>query len=193
MSSHLVGVISDTHGLLRPEACAALSGVERILHAGDIGSPGILEALARIAPVAAIRGNVDTGDWACGLPGTLDLEVGGLRVHMLHDLAALDQNRSRWNRHLEKDFGQINNLERNPRSDCFSLNVFALADGHGSRSGADLVIAGHSHKPVSEARPGFWLLNPGSAGPRRFRLPVTLARLRITDGRMAPPEIVRLV
>lgn len=154
MSCLLLGVISDTHGLLRPEAVEALRGVDRILHAGDVGGPGILPELARLAPVSAIRGNVDVGDWADALPDTLDLEIGGIAIHMLHDIQAL-----------------------------------ALPSAGAAEARPDLVIAGHSHRPVSEGRPGFWHLNPGSAGPRRFRLPITLAHVRIADGRMTSPEI----
>lgn len=155
MSSLLIGVISDTHGLLRPEAVRALRGVDRILHAGDVGAPDILPELARIAPVSGIRGNVDFGDWADALPETLDLEIDGIAIHMLHD-----------------------------------LNALALPRAAGSWP--DLVIAGHSHRPVSEGQRDFWHLNPGSAGPRRFHLPVTLAHFRITNGHMTPPEIESL-
>ncbi|SFP43334.1 hypothetical protein SAMN04488047_106150 [Tranquillimonas alkanivorans] len=130
-----IGVISDTHGLLRPEALAALEGVAHILHAGDVGKPGILEALEEIAPVTAIRGNVDTAPWAAALPDTVTVKLGGRRFHMLHD---------------------VKELTAPP-------------------PGADAVIFGHSHKPGAEARDGVLYLNPGSAGPRRFRLPVTLA------------------
>lgn len=152
----LLGVISDTHGLLRPEAVEALAGVDHILHAGDVGGSDILPALRRIAPVAAVRGNIDFGDWADCLPETLDLDIGGCAIHMLHDLNALVLPRCD---------------ERQP----------------------DLVIVGHSHRPVSEARKAFWLLNPGSAGPRRFKLPVTLATFRVTGGRMSPPMIRHLL
>ncbi len=134
-----VGVISDTHGLLRPEALAALHGVDRILHGGDIGKPGIVEALQRIAPVSAIRGNVDTGPWAAAFPETLEILLSGHRIWMLHDLETLD------------------------------LDPVAR--------GLSVVISGHSHKPGVEWRDPVLFLNPGSAGPRRFRLPVTLALL----------------
>lgn len=140
-----IGVISDTHGLLRPEALEALEGVNRILHAGDIGNPDHLRSLARIAPVAAIRGNIDCGDWAEALPETVSLSVGGLRIHMIHDRKA---------------------LQADPEAE-----------------GWDVVISGHSHKPgIDETATTFWL-NPGAAGPRRFRLPVTLAFLWEEAGR----------
>jgi putative phosphoesterase len=140
-----IGVISDTHGLLRPEALAALEGVKRILHAGDVGDPGILDALARIAPVTAIRGNVDHGDWADALPKTTSFTAGGLRIHMIHDRNA---------------------LRADPRDE-----------------GWDVVISGHSHRPRIEEAHGVLWLNPGAAGPRRFRLPVTLAFLWEEVGR----------
>ena len=140
-----IGVISDTHGLLRPEALAALEGVRRILHAGDIGDPGLLDALARIAPVTAIRGNVDRGAWAEALPETASLTAQGLRIHMIHDRKAL-------------------------RDDPIA-------------QGWDVVISGHSHRPGMEETGGTLWLNPGAAGPRRFRLPVTLAFLWAEDGK----------
>ncbi|WP_299819075.1 metallophosphoesterase family protein [uncultured Jannaschia sp.] len=140
-----IGVISDTHGLLRSEALEALEGVDCILHAGDIGNPGHLESLARIAPVTAIRGNIDRGDWAKALPETVSLSVGGLRIHMIHDRKALqaDPEAERW----------------------------------------DVVISGHSHKPSIDETAGVLWLNPGASGPRRFRLPVTLAYLWEEAGR----------
>ncbi len=135
----LVGVISDTHGLLRPEACTCLRGVDRILHAGDIGRKEVVNSLRGMAPVAAIRGNVDTGAWAKGYPEELHLEIAGFRIFMLHDRKAL---------------------------------AFDPA-----ARGVDIVISGHSHKPVVERHGAVLFLNPGSAGSRRFRLPVTLAHL----------------
>lgn len=141
-----IGVISDTHGLLRPEALAALEGCARIIHAGDIGKPQLLEALERIAPLEVIRGNVDTGDWATALPDRLELDLGGVRVIVLHDLKELE------------------------------CDPAALGIG--------LVISGHSHKPRVEQRGEVLYLNPGSAGPRRFKLPISLALLDVEGGRM---------
>jgi uncharacterized protein len=138
---HTLGVISDTHGLVRPEALKALAGVERIVHAGDIGDRHVLDALARVAPVTAVRGNNDRGAWAAGLPETEVLEVGGVSLYLLHDLHELD-------------------LE--PRAAGFAA-----------------VISGHSHQPRVEQRDGVLYLNPGSAGPRRFKLPISLATLTI--------------
>jgi len=140
-----IGVISDTHGLLRPEALEALEGVDRILHAGDIGDPDHLDALARIAPVTAVRGNIDRGPWAESLPEAVSLTIGGLRIHMIHD---------------RKD------LQVDPKVE-----------------GWNVVISGHSHKPgIEETGSTLWL-NPGAAGPRRFRLPITLAFLWEEAGR----------
>jgi len=150
---HTVGVISDTHGLLRPEAAAALAGVERIVHAGDIGSPDVLAALGRLAPVTAVRGNNDRGDWAAGLADTEVVEVGGVSLYVLHDLHELDLD---------------------PRAAGFAA-----------------IIAGHSHQPRLEERDGVLYLNPGSAGPRRFKLPISLARLTIADARVRA-ELVTL-
>jgi uncharacterized protein len=148
----LVGVISDTHGLLRPQAVAALRGVDLIVHAGDVGRPEVLEELRRLAPTThAVRGNIDTQAWAAGLPATLTVEVGAVRLLILHDIADLDP----------------------------------------AAAGFAMVIFGHSHKPAIETRNGVLHLNPGSAGPRRFRLPVTVARLRVS-GSVIHPEIVAL-
>ena len=143
---HTLGVISDTHGLVRPEALAALKGVERIVHAGDIGSPEVLEALERVAPVTAVRGNNDRGGWARTIPETEVVEVGGVSLYLLHDLHELD-------------------LE--PRAAGFAA-----------------VISGHSHQPRLEERDGILYLNPGSAGPRRFKLPISLARLTVAEKRV---------
>jgi uncharacterized protein len=143
---HTVGVISDTHGLLRPEAVAALTGVERIIHAGDIGERAVLDALGRLAPVSAVRGNNDRGGWARHIPETEVVEVGGVALYVLHDLHELDLD---------------------PRAAGFAA-----------------VIAGHSHQPRQEERDGVLYFNPGSAGPRRFRLPVSLGRLTIERGRV---------
>ncbi|SPJ23863.1 metallophosphoesterase family protein [Palleronia abyssalis] len=146
-----IGVISDTHGLLRPEALACLDGVDHILHAGDIGRPDILPALAKIAPVVAIRGNIDTEDWAAGLPQQMQLTFAGQGIMMIHDL---------------KDLGTA------PKD-------------------VSVIISGHSHKPSCTWSDGILYLNPGSAGRRRFKLPVTLAILTLGPGIEA--EIVTLV
>lgn len=136
----VVGVIADTHGLLRASALAALQGSDVILHAGDIGNPAVLEGLRALAPVTAIRGNVDL-EWAAALPDTTTLNVQGLRVLMLHDLKQLVSD---------------------PRVD-----------------GIAVVVSGHSHRPNLERRHGVLFVNPGSAGPRRFKLPIAVARLEI--------------
>jgi len=138
----VIGVVSDTHGLLRPEALKHLHGVDRIVHAGDIGAPNILEKLQTLAPVDAVRGNNDKGAWAEAIPEALFLEVRGHQIHVLHDL---------------------NQIDLSP-----------------SAAGMSVVISGHSHKPVVEEREGVLFINPGSLGPRRFRLPIALARLYIT-------------
>ena len=139
-----VGVIADTHGLLRPEAVAFLQGSDRIVHAGDVGDAEILDELARIAPVTVVRGNVDTSAWAEALPETAILDVEGVRIYVLHDLAQL------------------------------AIRPAA--------SRIRVVVSGHSHQPASEHRGGVLYLNPGSAGPRRFRLPISIAELTIADG-----------
>jgi putative phosphoesterase len=139
--AHVLGVISDTHGLVRSEAIDALDGVNMILHAGDIGTPEVLEALHAIAPVVAVRGNNDKGEWAHRLPETEVVELGNVVLYMLHDLKALD------------------------------LDPAA--------AGFHAVISGHSHRPAMAKRQGVLFLNPGSAGPRRFKLPVSVARLTI--------------
>ena len=148
-----MGLISDTHGLLRPEAAAALQGAERIVHAGDVGSPEVLDALRRIAPVHAVRGNVDTAPWARSLPEREAVPVGDAFVYVLHDLTDLD------------------------------LDPAA--------AGFVAVVHGHSHRPVVEERRGVLYVNPGSAGPRRFRLPVTVAWL-LLSGDSTHAEIVEL-
>jgi len=135
----LLGIISDTHGLLRPEAEQALQGVQLIIHAGDVGDPDILARLKRIAPVFAVRGNVDTADWAQELPLTTVVEAGGANFYVLHNLRELDLK---------------------PRAAKF-----------------DFVISGHTHQPRQNEKDGVLYINPGSAGPRRFQLPITLARL----------------
>ncbi len=148
-----VGVISDTHGLLRPEALAALQGSDLILHAGDIGPREILDRLRKVAPTVAVRGNVDMGIWATALPLAEVIEAGGVQLYMLHDRAALD------------------------------LDPIA--------AGFAAVVFGHSHRPGAEMRDGVLFLNPGSAGPRRFTLPVTVARLTVVGGTLTH-EIVEL-
>jgi hypothetical protein len=150
----IVGVISDTHGLLRPQACTALEGSDIIVHAGDVGNPQILEQLRSIAETRAVRGNIDTGAWATLLPMTDVVEVGGVHLYVLHDLAALDLD---------------------PKAAGFAA-----------------VISGHSHRPVAQMRNGVLYLNPGSAGPRRFTLPIAVARLVIGD-RLLSHEIIELV
>ena len=154
MKMRTVGVISDTHGLLRPEALAALEGSDEIVHAGDIGDAAILERLGEIAPVAAVRGNADREAWALKLPHAEFLEVEGVSLYVLHVLAKLD-----------------------------------LAP---KAAGIRAVIHGHSHVPRQEEKNGVLYFNPGSAGPKRFDLPVTLARL-IVDGGELRGEIVELV
>ena len=134
-----VGLISDTHGLLRPEALRALEGSQLIVHAGDVGSAAVLEELAGIAPVVAIRGNVDTGAWAAKLPETTVAQAGDVLLYVLHDVNALD------------------------------LDPAA--------AGFQIVVSGHSHRPGRSERKGVLYINPGSAGPRRFSLPITVARL----------------
>jgi uncharacterized protein len=141
MAEPRIGVISDTHGLLRPQAVKVLSGVDLIIHAGDIGSPKVLAGLERLAPVYAVRGNTDRGDWAADLPNFQVVEVGGVLLYVLHELFCLD------------------------------LDPAA--------AGLAAVIFGHTHSPHQERRNGVLFLNPGSAGPRRFTLPVTLALLRV--------------
>jgi putative phosphoesterase len=139
-----IGVISDTHGLLRAEAIAALDGVQRILHAGDVGGREIVEALSRIAPVTAVRGNVDRDRWGAMLPATEVVEIAGIAIYMLHDLAQLDLK---------------------PEA-----------------AGFRIVVYGHSHRPKMEEKNGVLYFNPGSAGRRRFRLPVSVGRLEIRSG-----------
>ena len=142
----IVGVISDTHGLLRPEALEQLRGSEHIIHAGDIGEAEIIPALERIAPVTAIRGNIDKSAWAQRFPETQVVELGGLHIYVLHDLNALDLN---------------------PKAAGFAA-----------------VISGHSHQAKQEIKDGVLYFNPGSAGPRRFKLPVSLGKLEIARGRI---------
>jgi uncharacterized protein len=139
-----IGLISDTHGLLRPEALQALAGVEHIIHAGDVGGVEVIDALRRIAPVDVVRGNNDKDPWGKQLPAWLALEFGGVGIHVLHDLGEIDVEPA--------------------------------------AAGFQVVITGHSHKPVVSNRDGVLFVNPGSAGPRRFSLPVTLGYLNIEAG-----------
>ncbi len=139
IDANIIGLISDTHGLMRPEALAALGGSDLIIHAGDVGKPEILEELRALAPLVAVRGNVDKGNWASQLPPTAVVETSSARIYVLHNLQQLD------------------------------LDPAA--------AGFDIVVSGHSHEPVRTIRSGILYLNPGSAGPRRFQLPITVARL----------------
>ena len=138
-SPTLIGLISDTHGLLRPSALRAMQGAELIIHAGDVGNPAILDALRKIAPIVVVRGNVDTEQWAEALPITAVAEAGATQIYVLHDVKQLDLN---------------------PKTAGFSV-----------------VVSGHSHQPGQTERDGVIYINPGSAGPRRFQLPITVARL----------------
>jgi uncharacterized protein len=150
----VIGVISDTHGLLRPEALAALRGSDHIIHAGDVGAPEILDQLADVAPVTAIRGNIDKAPWARRLAETEVVELGGTSIYVLHDVATLDLK---------------------PKA-----------------AGFDVIIYGHSHVPKQESRGGVLYFNPGSAGPRRFKLPVTVGRL-IVESRNVRGEITPIL
>ena len=159
MPRTLIGLIADTHGLLRPEAVAALEGCAHIVHAGDIGSrsgdhAGVLDALARLAPLTVVRGNNDRAGWAAEIPWTTDIEFDGVRIHVLHILGEL------------------------------AIDPAA--------AGVNVVVSGHSHQPRAETRGGVLFVNPGSAGPRRFKLPVSVARLWLEDGR-AEAELVTLL
>jgi putative phosphoesterase len=149
----LVGIISDTHGLLRPEAVAALTGADLIIHAGDVGKPEVIEALRAIAPIHVVRGNIDTASWAEALPMTARVDVGQRQFFVLHEIAQLDLD---------------------PAAAGFAA-----------------VVYGHSHQPAIETRAGVLFLNPGSAGPRRFKLPIAVARV-IVSGRELRPQIVEL-
>jgi hypothetical protein len=139
-------LISDTHGLVRPQALDALRGVDLIIHAGDIGKAEVLDALGAVAPLHAIRGNNDRGDWAKKLPDTKTISIGGTKLFLIHDVNDLDFDHS----------------ER----------------------GVAVVISGHSHKPSIVERDGVLFVNPGSAGPRRFKLPVAVGKLQIADGKL---------
>jgi uncharacterized protein len=149
----IIGVISDTHGLLRPEALTALRGSDYIIHAGDIGDPDILKTLAEIAPVTAIRGNVDRDAWAKKIPPTNVLQVSGVSIYILHNL---------------------NELDLKPEA-----------------AGFGVAVSGHTHAARAEMKNGVLYFNPGSAGPRRFRLPVTVGRLKVRGGK-ASGEIVEI-
>ncbi len=148
-----IGVISDTHGLLRPDALGALQGSNFIIHAGDIGNPKILEDLAQIAPVTAVRGNVDRDIWAQKIPETNVLEVGSVSIYVLHDIQQLDLK---------------------PEAAGFAV-----------------VVYGHSHIPKQETKNGVLYFNPGSAGPKRFKLPVSLGRLML-DTRSITAKILEI-
>jgi hypothetical protein len=148
-----VGLISDTHGLLRPEAKAFLHGCNSIIHGGDIGSPSILEELAMLAPITAVRGNNDRGPWAESLHETALVKVGEVFIYVIHDLAQLD---------IEP-----------------------------SAAGVQVVVSGHSHKPSVKERDGVLFVNPGSAGPRRFKLPIAVAELMVAE-RSVSARIVEL-
>jgi putative phosphoesterase len=153
MKEIVVGVISDTHGVIRPQAIDALRGCDLLIHAGDIGDPDVLERLRALAPLTVVRGNIDNDAWATRIPPTEVVEVDGRHFYVLHDLAQLD------------------------------LDPVA--------AGFAVVVSGHSHRPATERRQGVLYLNPGSAGPRRFRLPVTVALVRVTRDEVRP-EIVDL-
>ena len=147
-----IGVISDTHGLVRPQAVEALRGVDMILHAGDIGNSAVLDRLREIAPVVAVRGNNDKGEWADSLPDWEVVEIGAVSIYMLHDLKEIDISPT----------GKF-----------------------------EVVISGHSHKPAVEERRGVLYVNPGSAGPRRFTLPISVAHLRI-EGSKVTAKLIEL-
>lgn len=148
----VVGLISDTHGLVRPEALAALDGCERLIHAGDIGNATVLSQLEAVAPVIAVRGNIDTAAWARTVPETQAIELGGHYVYVLHNVAELDID---------------------PAAAGFAV-----------------VVSGHSHRPLVETRDGVMYINPGSAGPRRFTLPVAVARLHIRGETLSAESII---
>lgn len=153
MKEIVVGVISDTHGVIRPEAIHALRGCDLLIHAGDIGDPEVLERLRALAPLTVVRGNVDNEAWATRIPSTEVVEVDGRHFYVLHDLSQLD------------------------------LDPVA--------AGFEVIVSGHSHRPSTERRNGVLYLNPGSAGPRRFKLPVTVALVKVTRDEVRP-EIVEL-
>ena len=148
----LIGIISDTHGLVRPEAIGALEGVEMILHAGDIGKQDVLDTLSQVAPVVAVRGNNDKGEWARSLADVEVVEVGDVSIYMLHDLKEIDIS---------------------------PAGIFRV------------VVSGHSHKPSVAEERGVLFVNPGSAGPRRFSLPVSVAHLNVR-GEKVQAKIIEL-
>jgi len=150
-----IGLISDTHGLLRPEAVAFLRGCSHIIHAGDVGGAHVLEGLAALAPLTAVRGNNDAGAWADALAEFETLRVGGVTIDVIHDLGAL--------KHRD------------------------------ARTGGQIVVSGHSHKPKVEQRGNILFVNPGSAGPRRFRLPVSVAELLVDRAESVAARIHELV
>jgi predicted phosphodiesterase len=192
----LVGVISDTHGLLRPEALAALEGVDAIVHAGDIGSAGILDALRRIAPVVAVRGNNDRDAWAASLPEIAKTEIGGTRIWVVHDLSSLWAHLGRRGPSPATACGAHDHrlsarLGRRGPSPATACGDHAELGKDPALAGVAVVISGHSHSPRVERREGLLFLNPGSAGPRRFSLPIAVARLHL--GPAGPrAEIVEL-
>jgi uncharacterized protein len=143
-----IGIISDTHGLLRPEAIKQLAGADHIIHAGDIGAPEVIEGLRRIAPTTAIRGNIDIGEWAKDYPDSELVVLGGRSLYVLHNLKEI------------------------------KLDPAA--------SGFDVIISGHSHRPKIEPKNGVLYVNPGSAGPRRFKLPIAVAIITLSDGLILP-------
>jgi uncharacterized protein len=149
----LIGLISDTHGLVRPQALQALRGVDLIIHSGDIGKPEVLQSLKTIAPLVAIKGNIDRDNWARPLPETKALKIGAIRIYVIHN---------------------VNDLDFNPAARVFNV-----------------VISGHSHKPSIVTREGVLFVNPGSAGPRRFKLPVALGKLHL-HGHEVTAELVEL-
>ena len=149
----LIGIISDTHGLVRPQAIEALAGVDMILHAGDIGNQEVLDTLNEVAPVVAVRGNNDKGDWAQSLPDWEVVEVGSISIYIMHDVKEIDISPA--------------------------------------GAGFQVVVSGHSHKPSVEEQRGVLYVNPGSAGPRRFTLPVSLAHLHVVDEK-AEANIIEL-
>jgi putative phosphoesterase len=148
-----IGLVSDTHGWVRPEALAALKGSEVIIHAGDIGKAEVLDSFGSIAPVIAIKGNNDRDHWAKKVPDCLNLEINGIKIHVIHN---------------------VRDLEAHPAHD-----------------GIRIIVSGHSHKPGVVERDGVLFINPGSAGPQRFKLPIAVAKLRIERGRVRG-EIIEL-